>query len=378
MVNRKRIGIIYNYTEEWIAGAYYYLNIIKALKTLPDKKKPKIIIIYQSEDGLNLVKEINYPVLEFVHKSQKIHVIKRAVNKLGRGIGTKQIFEPIFYKTKIDYAYPGSLLGLKKTYRWIPDFQEDYYPEFFSKELVKYRKDYQQNISESNDSVVFSSYDAMNDFKRLYPKYSCELKVLQFASVLSYEYQNIPIKELLLKYEIKKRYFFAPNQFWQHKNHITILEALTELKKKNNIDFQVVMSGNPNDYRNKDHYQTLEKYVLDNSIGDCVRFIGFIDRNEQLQLMNHSLAIIQPSLFEGWSTVLEEAKAMSKYVILSDLPVHKEQLNFNCSFFERNSPLSLAENISNFLKGNVVHIEPVDYKKNINKFALDFVSLFED
>ena len=33
---------------------------------------------------------------------------------------------------------------------------------------------------------------------------------------------------------------------------------------------------------------------------------------DQLRLMKESLGVIQPSLFEGWSTVIEDAKALNK------------------------------------------------------------------
>ena len=62
--------------------------------------------------------------------------------------------------------------------------------------------------------------------------------------------------------------------------------------------------------------------------------------------MRKSIAIIQPSLFEGWSTIVEESRSIGKNIILSDLGVHKEQ-NFSRSiFFQRNSYEDLALKIS--------------------------------
>ena len=58
--------------------------------------------------------------------------------------------------------------------------------------------------------------------------------------------------------------------------------------------------------------------------------------------MRHSLAVIQPSLFEGWSTVVEDARCLGKKMSLSDFPVHLEQNPPGSVFFERNSPQELA------------------------------------
>ena len=43
------------------------------------------------------------------------------------------------------------------------------------------------------------------------------------------------------------------------------------------------------------------------------------------QIMRRSLAVLQPSLFEGWSTTLEEARSIGKRTIVSDIAVHREQ-----------------------------------------------------
>ncbi len=41
MAKRKRVGLVYSYNENWVAGSYYILNIIHALNTLEDKLKAR-------------------------------------------------------------------------------------------------------------------------------------------------------------------------------------------------------------------------------------------------------------------------------------------------------------------------------------------------
>jgi hypothetical protein len=36
--------------------------------------------------------------------------------------------------------------------------------------------------------------------------------------------------------------------------------------------------------------------------------------------------LLQPSRYEGWSTAVEDAKALGKIILVSDLTVHREQL----------------------------------------------------
>ena len=58
--------------------------------------------------------------------------------------------------------------------------------------------------------------------------------------------------------------------------------------------------------------------------------------------MRHCCAIIQPSLFEGWSTVVEDARALGRPIIASDIPVHREQLGKDATFFSPHDVKSLA------------------------------------
>lgn len=55
-----------------------------------------------------------------------------------------------------------------------------------------------------------------------------------------------------------------------------------------------------------------------------------------------SVAVINPSLFEGWSTTVEEAKSLGVPLILSDLSIHREQTGGAASFFNPEDPTDIA------------------------------------
>lgn len=56
--------------------------------------------------------------------------------------------------------------------------------------------------------------------------------------------------------------------------------------------------------------------------------------------------MIHPSLFEGWSTVVEDALCLGKKMILSDFPVHLGQDPPGSAFFDRHSTQQLADLIA--------------------------------
>lgn len=57
----------------------------------------------------------------------------------------------------------------------------------------------------------------------------------------------------------------------------------------------------------------------------------FFLREEQVLILRNAIAVIQTSLFEGWSIVVEDAKAQNKFVISSSFKVHKN--NSSLMFF---------------------------------------------
>ncbi|MCF6243052.1 MAG: glycosyltransferase [Bacteroidales bacterium] len=188
-------------------------------------------------------------------------------------------------------------------------------------------------------------------------------------------FEKINTLNLLQKYELPKKYFICSNQFWAHKNHITVLKAI-KILKKDNVRCHIVFTGSTRDYRNPDFYQSLLEYVKKEQLDKYVSFLGFIDRKEQLKLMKEAVAVIQPSLFEGWGTVVEDAKSMNKYIILSDIAVHKEQCSENVIFFEPNTPNQLSEIIRKFISEKP-KVKTIDYQKNQINFAETFIKILK-
>jgi glycosyltransferase involved in cell wall biosynthesis len=88
--------------------------------------------------------------------------------------------------------------------------------------------------------------------------------------------------------------------------------------------------------------------------------------------MKHAVAVIQPSLFEGWSTVIEDAMAMNQSIIASDLEVNYEQLGEKGVFFDRNDAVALAFKVQEQFMSK----KKVDYNYKMKQldFANNFIS----
>jgi len=373
---RKRLGLIFINDEQWVGGTYYTINLIHALNLLNEKEKPEIVTFSNVEDFARLQNETNYPYLTYEKLFQdKPNVVVRIINKISFKVLRKALIKQQ-YKGRLDALfimqrsrYLESIPFEKRIY-WIPDFQDKHYPEFFTSEGLAKKDERSQWIADNARNIILSSESVNKDWMRHYPNYKGNTTVVHFA-VTHPEYDSLDISKLRMKFSLPESYFFSPNQFWAHKNHIVVIQA-AEMLKQQGKPVVITFSGKENDNRNPGYTEKLKAYVKENDLEDVVRFLGFLDRREQLKLMKHSAAVIQPSLFEGWSTVIEDAMAMNQKIIASDLEVNIEQLGDKGIYFDRNTANECAEVIERFLESPTT--VSFDYKKKQLDFARDFIS----
>lgn len=382
MAQRKRIGLVFSYDEDWIGGSYYILNIIKALKSLPAKEQPTIVVVANDRSHFEIVKsDTAYPFLEYFElpiPKPTYSVLERMMNKTSLLLLKKKVINKKPKLARLDFIYPryyGSMSEKELSrVNWVPDFQEVHFPELFSVEILEKRKKFQQDVLSKGDVAVFSSLNARKDFDSIFPDSKVKRYVLPFA-VVHPRTDKIDIATLKSKYKLPRKYYFSPNQFWAHKNHMVILKAVNDLKLKG-CDIKVLFSGKDDGMRHEDYTNKLKQFVSENDMESQVQFLGFIPRDEQLKLMENAIAIVQPSQFEGWSTVVEDAKALGKFIVLSDLDVHREQISEHAHFFDQKGHTELGEILLKYWE-NPPPARDVNYAVNIDQFARSFMKLVE-
>ena len=378
MAKRIKVGIIYSYDENWIGGTYYYQNLIQSLNLMPDIRKPHLVILSNSVSSFDSIKEINYPFITYKNLNNSLSFFQKFRNKIIRRLFPKSIIPKKIINFGIDVLFHPSEIqipnSIKNHLYWIPDFQEVYLPHLFSAVYLDFRKKSQQELLSSDKHVLFSSNDACNDFEKLYPSARSKKHVVNFA-VFHPNYMDIAIEQLKDKYQlIDVPYFFSPNQFWKHKNHIVVLKAVKEIKEKHHFNIQVLFSGKESDSRNPTYFEEIKIFVAENNLQDNIKFLGFIDRIDQLVFMKNALAVIQPSLFEGWSSVVEDAKAMNQNLIVSSLNVHKEQLGNKGYYFNPNDEIELIKQMLLFMESKISTPE-FNYSERLHLFGEKFMDV---
>ncbi|VVS90858.1 glycosyltransferase [Desulfoluna spongiiphila] len=348
-----RVGFLARPSKGWIGGINYLNNLLFAIHSLEDKKIEPIVFVGKKCSFEYKTKLGSYA--ELIQTSLLDHY--SIANITWKGISTifnsQNILELLLSKHNIDVLSHSNVARsiFSKTINWIPDFQHTKLPYMFShSELQSRDRDFINLIRKSN-RIIVSSNDALKDFNLFIQGYENKVDILPFVSQVDPNFLTISNCEeinIKNKYSLENDFFYIPNQFWKHKNHIVVFKAIKILKDRG-INIEVICTGFANDYRHKKYMQSLYDYITENDIQNNVHIFGIVPYDHVFYFMKKSLAVINPSLFEGWSSTVEECKSIGKKMILSDISVHKEQ-NPDASFFITNDPKSLAEILNEVLQ----------------------------
>lgn len=374
---KKKILIDATGSASWIGGLYYRKNIIFSL--LSNKKicrKYDFVLVTEPENISSFAEfSENIEIIPLLKQKNKIRKIKILL------ICLKKSCKFIFPSGGKVFTYFGIL-----PIRWIPDFQHNHFPEFFPPEDIAARNADYRSVAENSIPLVLSSQDCMRDFKHYYPSDKANIYVVPFVSYIEPIINNLTNDrrtEILKKHGIANtKYACVMNQFWRHKNHIIVLQAMQNYYTKHpESEFYFVFTGKMEDYRNPEYIKSLKQIMEDNAVASHIKMLGFIDREEQLAVMSGAEYVIQPSLFEGWGTVVEDAKVLDKTVLLSNIPVHREQKNGKCILFDPHDAEKLADLIET--ENGKEHIDDIkagveDMYVRAEKYSKEFERLLQE
>ncbi|MCU0534209.1 MAG: glycosyltransferase [Hydrococcus sp. Prado102] len=322
MLSKTRIGLRVFYNTAWMGGINYVISWVRAFHLLPEAERPIVYLLYTNEASLAIAQEYASLVTDLRPFSEACQL------NLDLVYPATQIFEAPF-----EAPWAG----------WIPDWQCKHLPEMFD-ELELARRDlHYRLLATEAPFLVLSSQMACEDTVKIVGDRIVPSAKLHFPAAIDdrvWQWSEAEIAEPLERFRLPKRFFLVCNQFWKHKNHTVVFEALARLADES---IACVFTGETKDPRWAGYFKEIEDYIVQNRLSSSVYLLGRISRDDQLKLMRNAIAIVQPSRFEGWSSVVEEARAMDKVLLLSDFPVHREQAPTKSYFFNPDDAQELAQ-----------------------------------
>lgn len=347
-----RVGFTFIGGRNWLGGYNYLLNLVRCLQAYQQEGirpvlffgtdvEPEFVQPFRALPGVELYIDPAFDDRGKPLALAQALVLGRAFRMVGlmRRHGIDVVFEAAQF-----FGWRSGIPAIA----WLADFQHRFMPQQFGR-LARLKRDagFRMQIA-SGRHIMLSSEDSRAACERFYPSSRGQTSVVHFATPPITPLSEGQVREIAELYGLPGRYFFLPNQFWKHKNHALVVEALRILAQQGNEDVVVVSTGKQHDPRNPEHAQAVlamvDAYRLDK------RFValGMIPYAHLQALLQGSTALLNPSLFEGWSTPVEEAKALGVPMLLSDIPVHLEQASGLAAFFEAHSAESLARALAAF------------------------------
>jgi glycosyltransferase involved in cell wall biosynthesis len=348
-----KIGILSFSFNNWIAGPLYNQAVIRAISQLPENIRPEIhLIMPRHDDHRHIYEDFKDEIESIIFYDHQFH--NKSADSLAKRIprllklkrrsttllqcaqteGIDVIF-PVF--TSLGADAPVNWIG------WIPDFQHRHLPEFFSEQDRAKRDEKYQTLIREASHVVVSSADAKSDLLNFYTSESNRISAYRFRTFADPAWFSENPIQLADDLGLPEKFLMFPSQFWKHKNHELLFESIAQFKSAGNEDICLVLTGKDIDYRNPQHADYLKQLIVKLGLEKNVRHLGLLPRNQQIQMMRRACAIVQPSLFEGWSMLVEDCRALGKTVLLSDLPVHREQAYPSAHYFSPAHPENLTK-----------------------------------
>lgn len=364
-----KIGVFFPDTNPQLGGANSLLKTIQEEIKNANDKENEYFFLYQGSPSDELLKIIDgFSYLNLNYYSVKESYTKRIKNKIKKylrgSIEVTSQFDIIAEKQNIDLFWFPSPYECKINYPYIFTVwdlghrQFPYFPEVSRSGWTwEYRESCYQNMLFKASYIITGNEEGKKEILTNYSVPANKVRIAQFP-VASFCYG----KEQKPSFDIPEQFFFYPAQFWPHKNHIRILEALVLLREKYNLTPVVFFTGS-----DKGNKQYIEQKIKDYRLENQIRITGFLEDEELKYLYTHATAMIFASLMGPNNMPPIEATFLNCPVIITDLEGHKEQLGDTALFFNGLDEIELAEKMKCLLDDNSLRESLKNKEKELAK-----------
>ena len=347
----KKLGLYLNVNPSGGGTFQYAQTIIDALNSL-DKNVYEVEIAYANDEWKRILTK--YEFKSFLLKNASTgkfisdlfmalflpgsicRFLSRFFNPLARELIKKKCDVWIFPgQESISYQIPGKVIST------IHDLMHKYeprFPEVNSNFRYYIRENRYKNIVKSCNTILVDSKIGKQHVIESYRPKDKVVAVLPFIAPKYIKNKNIR-KDFDEVYKLPKKFIFYPAQFWPHKNHFNLFEAMKIIKKLS-PDIFLVLSGGKNHY-----FRDIYSYVKKLDLLENISFVGYIPDEDFRGFYKRARALVMPTFFGPTNIPPLEAMATDCPIIISDVYAMKEQSGEAALYFNPNSPDDIAEKI---------------------------------
>lgn len=334
--------------DGWMGGLNYFLDLFAAIRAAEVQDIVPVVFLTSGTST-----EV---IAQLVGVGAEVHLVENPMRRNLLAFARNQnrvrkLMIKCVIEHRLDVLSHSPVVDLRAfvpTLSWFPDFQHVELPQLFTLRDRLSRSMVVRRAAKYSDRVLLSSRSALKNLGQIAPGCAKKAVVLRFRKRAPTEVDIPTLEVLRLQHGIPARFFYLPNQFWTHKDHETAIRALDILCKRGERTM-IVCTGSTSDHRNSNHFENLSTLVRSLGLESKFMVLGLVARASCWGLMRHAIAVLNPSRFEGWSSTVEEARALGVNTILSDIDVHREQAPVGSLFFETGNEASLADQMQHLM-----------------------------
>lgn len=213
---------------------------------------------------------------------------------------------------------------------------EPQFPEVSARGRSIYRDHYFKDLCATARGILMNSELGKKHVHESYGVGSDRLFVLPYVPP-AYLYRSQPSADFDAKYQLPERFLFYPARFWQHKNHLGLLDAVSEARRQVG-DIQLVLAGSLTN-----EYPAISRRVGQLGLQKSVHFVGYVPDNDLAEFYRRSRALIFPTFFGPTNIPLLEAFAIGCPVAVSRIYGMPEQVQGAALLFDPHSVEEMAD-----------------------------------
>ena len=338
-----KIGI-FTHGSMGAGGIYHYTkNLLDAIFT--SDLEHSIVLFKNPGNQLDLSQYSQYPNCSIELFDPELHTTEQEVQehigengfvtragfnekakKFLTGMGIDLMIYPIAWSFSFECGIPYIVVVHDLQHRIQPEF-----PEVSAAGEWNRREVLNRNSIRYAEAVFVDSQVGKEDLLAFYGDWISEDKVylLPYAPVVrptsQAKHEEIDIRR---KYSLPSRFFFYPAQFWEHKNHSRILDAITIIRQKHGLDMSLVLVGSnvgPPHERRELIFLDLVEQARRLGLSDQFNYLGSVPDDDMSRLYRESVGLIMPTFFGPTNIPILEAWALDCPVITSDIRGVRDQ-----------------------------------------------------
>lgn len=307
------------------------LNIIK--------ENPQLKQIKSADYGITKSDRLQFKIDRFLFRSKNIFKKKLPYPK-------PNVIDKIISVNKIDiihcpYQYIPEVKNVKLI-TTLHDVQELYFPEFFTAEQRAYRAVHFMDYIRRADKAIVSYDHVKKDLIKFFDKNPNQIDVLllKMDNLWFKKYSNHTVEQ---HDSVPEKFLICPANFWRHKNHERLVEAIQYIKVQKGITVNLVLTG---DYH-FEHGMYIKNMISSLHLEDQIKILGIVDEITLYNLYKTTLGVVVPTLYEAGSFPLMESILMEIPVICSHTTSLPETIG-NAEFIF--DPLSIEDMADKIIK----------------------------